>query len=286
MSKVYIPKFSDIVSQLDMEAVSEAIFTPKREGHAPPKYTLDEFENIKEMVWAAAEKWLGRDLVDFRFDDIESEIRYPVAGTEIKGYVDLGGTLNGHVKPFDEFPGARMIVDWKTRGGELDTRWRSRLIDSWQWKMYAAMNGATVFNYRGISTRTYPETQTREIIIAVPHTVREEVEALAIQLITTRDKLINLGLSPWPRHMPDACRDGTPYECPFKLDCDNYTMPAFTPVSKVMSYTEFHRFMECPELSRRMQLEPEADESEATNIGNGFHSAMANLYTQARSIKL
>lgn len=285
MPKVYIPEFKDIVSQFDMEAVAEAIWTPKREGLPKPHYTLDEFENIKEMIWVAAEKWVPRDLVDLQIDSIEDEVRYPIAGTEIKGYLDLSGTLNGLIKPFDEYAGKRMIVDWKTRNGELDTRWRTRLIDSWQWKMYAAMTGATIVNYRGVSRRE--GSPPREIILAVPQTVAEEVDVFATQLIKTRENLIQLGLSPWPRNMPDACREGTAYECPFKLDCDNYSMPMFTPLSKVMSYTEFHRFMECPELSRRMQVEaPGVDETEASNIGSGFHSGMAALYTQLKNIKL
>jgi hypothetical protein len=286
VSKLHIPAFADLIPQLDMEAVAEAIFKPKREGQPPPKYSLDEFENIKEMIWAAGEKWLGRDLVDLNVESVEEKVLYPIGGTEIKGYLDLVGTLKGGIKPFDEFAGSRMVVDWKTRDGELDTRWRSRLIDSWQWKLYSAMSGAKVFNYRGVSRRTVPEAQTREIILAVPHTVVEEVENYALQLIEQRRLLIDMGISPWPRNMPDACRDGTPYECPFKLDCDNYTMPKFIPVSKVMSYTEFHRLQECPEFSRRMQGEPEADETEASNVGSGFHSGVAELWSQARSIKL
>lgn len=288
MSKINIPSFDDLLAQLNMEAVAEAIMQPRKEGEKPPRYNLDEFENIKEMILLAAEKWLGRDLVEFNITSIEEENRYVPEGNigEYKAFFDVQTTLNGIVKPYTDYKGQICIVDWKTRDGELDQRWRTRLIDSWQWKIYAAISGAKIFNYRGISRRcNLSDTPTKEILIEVPPTVKDEVNEYFAGLYAQRQGLIGSNINVWPRNF-DACFDYG-RECPFKMDCDEYTMPRYVPQEgKVMSYTSLKYFQRCNEFSRRMLGEPTADDTEDSNIGAGFHSGVANLWGQARHITL
>lgn len=267
-----------------MDAVAAAIWSPDRSG-ATPTYTEDEFQNIKEMVYSAADKWLGRDLVTLTIVNIEQEGRlYAGTTNEVKGYIDLEVTVNegDNIAPFNQYGGASMVIDWKTRGGELDQRWRERLIDSWQWRLYAAMIGAQLVSYRGVSAACeFTGSDTKEIIIKVGDTNAVEVgEYIAGQ--TNMLASLN-GFTVYPRNMPWACNKGN-VECPFKTDCDNYTMPRFEPTPKVMSYTEFERFSHCPEYYRRSRQE--SGQSAAASLGQGFHRAMECLYRQAQTIKL
>lgn len=286
-SKVQIPDFQQIVKYLDFNKIAEAISTDPKTG-APIVYRQSDLDNIKDMIWTAAEKWLPRDLVEFQIDTIEQKIECEIAGYKIKAYQDVDGTLNGKLKPYDEYKAARFVLDWKTSAGELDTRWKNRLVDSWQWKLYTYMSGAKVFNYRGVSRRCEAEAcLTRDVILEVPTTNKEEVEEFVRGALTQRSALIHDQLQVWPRNMPDACNKYNRL-CPFKDDCDMYTMPRYAgDGNKVMSYSYITEFMLCPEKARRSEREEAGiDESEETSIGHGFHAGIAELYRQAKEIKL
>lgn len=286
------PTWADYKDDFDLEAISQAVWTPGREGAAIPRYTDDEFENIKEMVWSAAEKWVPRDIAELVVTGVE-EKETMWYGTnaptdEVKGFLDVKGVLRGTMSPFGEFAGQTLIVDWKTRDGELSQEWKERLIDSWQWRIYAAMTGAKVINYRGISRNcdAFLGCDTRDILIAVPDSNSAEVFEYLEGMTAQRNALIQIGATVWPRHQRDACYKYR-RECEYKLDCEMYTMPKYVPeVGKVLSYTELDRFARCPEYSRRkLREDPGKDEDEATNIGSGFHRAMAALYLQLKEIQ-
>jgi len=272
-----------------MKEVAAAILASDREERIT-RYTEDEYANVKEMVWSAAERWFPQDVVEFNTAlvyKVEQEHTYLYDGENIKAYLDVAAQLKGQLKTYEEFRGQTVVVDWKTKEGELDTRWKDKLVDSWQWRIYADMAGAQVFNYRGISRRCIGGVcPTRDIPLAVPSTNREEVSEYVRGLLAQRNALISIGAKVWPRNMPDAC-NMYGRECPFYGDCTDYTMPRWTPpMGKVMSFTQFHRFITCPERSRRLLLTPEDDETLATNIGGGVHQGLAALWAQLPNIKI
>lgn len=280
MSKVTVPALEDILSYFNMDAVVEAIWTPDSKGRKPT-YGWDEFDNIKEMVWAAAKKWLARDLVEFNITGVERLTEY----SDIKGYMDVEATMKGVIKPFDTYAGKKIVVDWKTRDGELDDRWRNRLIDSWQWKIYASMTDASIFSYRGVSRRCPEgECSTKEILLIVQPWNKEAVYTQLEGQSAMVNGLIDGAITPWPMHMPDACNKYG-RECEYYDDCSNYKMPQFVPeTGKVQSYSRLDDFARCPELyRRRTRDEGEAGES---LLGSGVHFALAELYRQAKDVKI
>ena len=272
--------FDEILRKINLDAIEAAILAPKEPGAAPPQYSLDEVQNIKEMILLAGERWLPRDLTELT--DVNVELRYDSPEMGLKGFLDLVGTLRGTQKPFDEFAGHKIVIDWKTRTGDLDQRWKDRLVDSWQGRIYAALSGSVLINYRGVSRRgNHTEYPCKDVLLVVPYTNDREVEEYVRGKTAERNALIELGLDVWPRHMPDAC-NAFGRECPFKGDCDAYSMPRYLPeTSKVMSYTSYHNFCLCPERARRLERLLEADGGEEANVGDGFHKGMAALYREA-----
>lgn len=281
------PAWADLRSQFDFDAIREAIFKPNRPKQPTPQYAPDDVANIMEMIESAGQKWVPRDWVELNVTEVENLVEgtWPVA---VKGYVDIQGTLNGTMAPFREFTGGLMIVDWKTRDGELSQDWKDRLVDSWQWRIYAYLTSATVINYRGVTRKceAFSGCDTRDVLIGVPVSNTQEVVEYLHGLNEQRNQLIKIGAEVWPRHMPDACNKYR-RECEYKLDCDTYVnIPRYVPeAGKVMSYTEFDRFARCPEYSRRKLRETGEEDDEALYIGSGFHRGIANLYEQLRRLK-
>ena len=283
--KPKLPNFDEILRAIDLDKVEAAIFAPKCEGGPIPEYTLDEVRNIKEMLLLAGERWLPRDLVELEDIRVEEYVTAPNLG--MKAFMDVTGTLRGLHKPFDDYPGCRMIIDWKTRDGELDQRWKDRLVASWQWRIYGSLSQAVLFNYRGISRRCdFTDYPCKDVLLVIPESNDLEVEEYVRGKTAERNALIQLGLDVWPRHMPDAC-GMYGRECPFKGDCEAYSMPRYLPFeTKVMSYTAYHNFCICPEKARRLERLPEADSGDEANVGSGFHAAMAELYLQASKLSI
>jgi len=281
--KVKIPEFEAVWPLIDQTKVEEALWSPKRDGRKPT-YSLDEVNNIYEMLENACRHWLPRDLVELKIEEVEGLYQDEIG---IKGYIDVLGTMNGTIKPFDAYKNKRIIIDWKTRDGELDQRWRDRLIDSWQWKIYASLTGASVISYRGVSSRCYDDgCATKEILLGVHDTCVKETFDYIRGVQLQRQALVNVGMDIWPRNMPDACFKYS-YECPFKYDCDHYTMPRYVPKSdREMSYTSLGQFQRCPEFARRMENAPEADDTDTSNKGDAFHKCIAEVYRQASKIKV
>lgn len=290
--KIELPDFEEYVPHLNLEAIEHAILSPNREDAPAPNYSLADLKEIKSLIWAAGEKWLPRDMVELEDIEVEKEselvVNLPQHPPEkVHGFIDLQGTLNGVFKPYIEYKGGRWAADWKTRDGELDQNWRTKLIDSHQYKIYSAMVGAQVFNYRGISRRVVDGVHpTKDIIIALPPTNAEEVQNHLSGQFLMLNSLIDNKVEVFPQYMPDACYKFQ-RQCAFKDDCDTYSMPRYPLVpGKIMSYTAFSWFSRCPEMYRRMINAPGSDETEEANIGSGTHSGLANLWEQAKEIKL
>ncbi|MEN6587807.1 MAG: hypothetical protein ABFE02_17335 [Sulfuricella sp.] len=264
--------FTAHVPHLNMEAVAAAIL---KVDHDAPALAQFEFEEVKRMVWAAAEKWFDRDMREFELTGIEKRVDRP----DGKGFLDVVGRMRGRMKPFDAFAGQTFIIDWKTSKNALDAAWKDRLLDSWQWRMYAEWEQARVFIYRGVSRGT--DIETREVILAVGDTNGQEVYEYLAGTEAARRALIEARLPVWPRHMPSACLQyGLDHECEFFAECLQYSMPQKTITPGVLSYTAAERFWRCPELYRRGVLSPEKMGSSSSEIGEAFHRGMAELYRQ------
>lgn len=278
-NKVTLPTTEQILQLIDLKKVEEAIELPGRDGQKP-KFSLDELRNIKEMVLSCAEHWLPVDLYQLEIIGIEKEYNNP------RGFLDVEAIIKRPYFPsLKPFVGQKIVIDWKTTAGELDVRWKDKKIDSYQWRIYCHLADAPVFSYRGVSRKNFEgECPTREVLLAASHTNSEEVALQLDAVSLLREVLIDGKYEVWPRNF-DSCHDFN-RECPFKYDCDNYTMPRFVPEGKDLSHTSMQNFLRCPEFARRISGAPGADDSDESNIGKGTHSALAELYTQAMKIDI
>lgn len=287
-SKTDEERFLELWNRLDIEKVAEAIKHPALSDY--------DFEDAKMCVWAAAAKWLIRDL-DVFSDSIlveyEKRINFSIEGEacEVKGIFDLWGnfkSISVH-KQFENYEDSCFIIDWKTSRGSLDTAWRKRLIYSRQWRLYSAIVDARVFMYRGIqrSTKLGEEPDCKEIIIEVPRNNKIEVCQQTAQLLVQRARLIknSYEFPIWPKNMPDACfQYGR--ECPYLVDCESNNVVNYIPdLGHPMSYSRLKTFQACPERHRRDLLAKSQDltedESDDTIFGSAVHRGLAELYTQA-----
>lgn len=276
--KIELPSFDLYLEKLDLSLVEKAIEEPDRGDTKPPIYSNDELKNIKEMILSTAEHWLPRDMYEIEITGIEKRYDNP------KAYIDIEGVIK---KPYfdsmKEFEGKKIVIDWKTRDGELDTRWKDQKIDSYQWRIYSSVVDASVFSYRGVSRRCLAgDCPTREVLIAVPALNHVMVGNQLIGVREQINSLIAMNQGVWPQNF-DSCYDFN-RECPFKIDCDDYTMPRFVPASKDLSFTSMSHFLRCSEFYRRLQGSPNADDTEESKVGTGFHKGIAELYRQAVEI--
>lgn len=274
--KIELIPFAEIVNELaPLIKVDEAIL---RRDEGERELITDDLVNVKEMVWAAGEQWLSRDLLDFKpgVSIEQEEIIEMSEGLKFKAVMDVSAISQGTYKPLDQFKDERLLIDWKTAGGELSQAWRDRLVDSWQWRLYSAMQGASVFSYRGVSRR---DLSTKEVIIKVPETNFQESMEYLRASNKLREQLKTFDV--WPRNMPHAC-GAFGYECPYYTDCISYSMPRQVPEDRPMSYSRLKEFYLCPERCRRGLIETEVEqEDEAPSIGSAFHRGIAALYEEA-----
>lgn len=272
--------FRDIQTRLDFTLVADAIKSV-REGGSP--LSNDEFEMAKGMVWTLAENFAARDVNNF---DIEAtELRFELVGIKdqiapLVGYIDVCGTIKDDctLKPFNDFRGKRIVIDWKTRRGELDTRWKERLVDSWQWRIYTYFYGADLMLYRGVND----EEESREIIIKVPDTNKVEVEEYLQGAFLMRRALTDANLEVWPRKMSSQTCEAYGRTCPFYDECRENTMPRQALPDRSMSYTQLENFFLCPERSRRLLLLEDEGDSESTRLGQAVHRGIEEVYKQIK----
>lgn len=272
------PPVEQYFEQLDQEKIAQAIIHD--EDGKEVKLTEWDFEDAKRLIWNAAEKWLVRDLRELIVapDGFEKRMSLEWGGSKpMKGYIDMEGQLRGTIKPFIDYAGRPFVLDWKTSKNTLDTEWRERLIDSWQWRIYHAATDCGVIIYRGLSRNG----DTKELLIAPPETTKREVQEYVSGALAMRNALVTLGAEVYPRHKPYACH-AYGRECPFYTDCDNYdSIPRQALEDKEMSYSRLEHLLLCPEKHRRLIIEAGADDSEETTFGQAIHRGLAETWRQA-----
>lgn len=274
-----LPPLEDYASQIDFEQVTEAVLGPP----GTPRIAEYELDDIKQMIWTAAEKWLVRDIYDFQIENVEEEYReghrLPTGEIQVfRGFKDVEGWLRGRLNVSRKYAGQKCVIDWKTTHSTLDKTWEDRLLDSWQWKKYLYCSGAQVMLYRGFNRHG----ETRELLIERPPDLEQIVPEQMIGVALERQALISAGLTVWPRRMPGAC-GSYGRECPHLADCRSNTMPraAILP-GRTLSYSSMDTFMLCPERARRSLLEEGTSDTKETLSGQAIHRGLAEIYRQVK----
>lgn len=273
-----LPSLEHYAEQLDFDRITAAILGPAGTG----KIAEYEIEDIKMMIWTAAEKWLVRDIYDFEIKAVEREylvpIELPYGPQPFRGFLDVEGRLRGRLNVSKKHAGKKATIDWKTTHSTLDKTWEERLLDSWQWKLYMYFTGVDVMLYRGFNRKG----ETRELMIERPAGLDEVVLSQISGVAVEREALIQLGAEVWPRKMPGAC-GSYGRECPFLGDCRDNSMPRASILpGRSFSYSSMDRFMLCPERYRRGVLQEGAEDTEESSTGQAIHRGLAELYTQVR----
>ena len=264
----------EVLSSLDLDRIS-SIALQGKDGQST--LLAHDYEDVKLMLWAAAEKWLLPDLQTLSVSSLglEEEFLLPFGGYPVRGFLDLRGSYRRGIDR-----GKVVVVDWKTASGELDIAWQSRLVDSKQWRLYSQVPpGADFISYRGVNTKG----KTREVYIdlAAVSGVREDVDNYfggvgdMLRVLAPRDI--------WPMNRPSACGQYG-QTCPFTTDCANGTQPRYLlPAEEItLSYSGASRFLTCPEKYRRMKhAEHGIDGTDATRLGNAFHNGAEEIWRQA-----
>jgi hypothetical protein len=247
-----------------------------------------DFDEAKRLILTAADKWLVKDIYDLEITGIEEEYldTLPILGQPqtFKGIRDITGVIRGRLNATKNHAGKKVVIDWKTTYATLDTTWKDRYADSWQWKKYAHFGGADIILFRGVNRKG----ETKEIFIEVPKNNSEDVNLQLTGLVAERRALIESGLDVWPRRMPSAC-GSYGRECPYFEDCRTLTMPRGVPfpADKSFSYSSMDVFMNCPERNRRAVVESALGAQEVTDesdFGVAVHAGLAELYTQANEL--
>ena len=278
-------KWKDLKKHIDWIKVEDEII-----AHQAKFISTDRLRTANKLVHDAAEYFLPLDLKWFKITGIEKEYEYTYSSELIpdRGIIDLIFEIKTDAgKPYKDYVGETLVVDWKSTGGELNTDWRNRYIPSWQWKRYAEATKAKLFEYRGVSTKTYFDGQGYKqvcgpIIIEVPE--NNSINVQTDYKATQYSKLGISDLSVYPRNAPSACyKFGE--TCPEKEDCDTFAMPQEKLVNiKHASYSSDELFKLCPEKYRRYKLRGVKEEDYESNsfLGTMFHRGIAEVYKQIK----
>lgn len=272
--------WDNVLPLLDLHKVAEQIAAVEGRALLNP-----EFEDVKELVLIAGRTWLVRDLVDFNVQGLEEEVfidDIPGQRTQFHGFVDLKGTLTGKGTEFlKPYAGRVVVLDWKTTKSQVETDWKKRLINSWQWQIYSHATDARIFMYRGISL-TYKTTN--EVILQVPHSNSDEVRTYLAGKYRERQALVDGQFPVWPMTKQDYACKSYGRDCPYLEDCKDYNMPQQAIEDRQLSYSSISTFAMCEERHRRDTLAEGKDESDATVMGTAFHRGMEALYDQGRRL--
>lgn len=281
--------FVEIWAGLDVERIASEILGPE-----PERTSAVDFEDAKQCVYEASQAWLEVDLANFDITGVETLY----LDEKFKAYLDLEGRVKAEpeYKGYRPYAGRRVIFDWKTTSGSMDAVWADRLLDSWQWRLYANLEPpASLFVYRGIrrpgNLEELQRIKMREIQLEVPGTNGEETREFLEGMLAHRNMLVASDLAVWPRSRPDHC-NAYNKACPFTSDCDRYTMPR-TKLTETghLSYSSIKTLQGCPEKYRRLRLlkqegdDTAVDETEETRFGQAVHRGLAEVYRQAYKIK-
>jgi hypothetical protein len=274
--------WKQIKKEINWDKVDSAIIHANEDS-----ISSDRFKLAKEMVTDAAEYFLPGDLKWFTIEAIEHEFKHEYQPDLIdRGFIDLILTVKDTApKPYKDFAGQKILVDWKSTSGELGTTWRDYYIESFQWKRYSNVIGNVLFEYRGISSKKLWSDnkfvcQCAPLILQVPKNNAENVTAELYAMKIQKKALLPLTI--YPRNMPNACfKYGE--TCGRYDDCANFTMPKELLVHpETTSYSTDELFKLCPEKYRRAKLDNvrEDDFESASGLGTLVHRGLAEIYTQ------
>lgn len=274
--------FLDVWGTLDKDKIAAAIMP------AGTTMTDFDFDDAKACVFAAAERWLMEDLGNFAITGLECRERLWIENginQEIKAFVDMKANVlpKPHHAVFRPYAGQTVVADWKSARSALDTRWSDRLINSQQWRLYAAATDAKLFVYRGVRRRQHPgeDPETRAVILEVPESNLVETKVYAEGVYRMRRALVDSGLPIWPRNMPSACHEFQ-RACPYLADCEGGTSPRIAGADKVLSYSSMKDFLTCAERHRRNTLPGSTSgDNNDTLFGNAVHRGLAEVWSQA-----
>lgn len=276
--------WKQLKAEINWEKVDSTIIDTKEEF-----ITQERFKSAKKLVIDAAEYFLPLDLKYFKIREIEKPYLYRHENAVLpdKGVIDLVLEIRNEAeKPYNGHTGKIMICDWKSTSTALDTAWRDRHSGSWQWRRYAAVENASLFEYRGVSTKTYYNNNEFKstcglLILEVPSDNESDciTEFLALEQmkLSLEENLV------YPRNMPNACyKYGE--DCAFLDDCTDKTMPLSKIELTHASYSSDEVFKLCPEKFRRQKLiDEKVDNYEsASYLGSMFHRGIAEIYTQMK----
>jgi hypothetical protein len=259
------------VADIDWSRVEAAVL-----GDKPSEILSFDFSDVKTMIFAAAEKWLATDLKTL--SNLQTELPFNISSLgqfPTRGFIDLSA-----VYTHGELSGAGLVADWKTSDGELDVNWQSRLVGSFQWKLYAYVTGAKYISYRGVNRKG----KTREVFIKVPEFAIEQA-VRQFRLVSTQIAgMVNEDV--WTQKMPSSC-GAFNSTCQFLNDCQTDSMPRYVlnPAEIGLSYSGMDRFNLCPEKFRRVAKT--ADEgNESTRLGSAFHRGVEEVWRQAFGLEV
>ena len=281
--------FVEIWAALDVERIASEILGPN-----PERTSAVDFEDAKQCVYEASQAWLEVDLANFDITGVETLY----LDEKFKAYLDLEGRVKAEpeYKGYKPYANQRVIFDWKTTSGSMDGVWADRLLDSWQWRLYANLNPpASLFVYRGIrrpgNLEELQRIKMRELQIEVPETNAEEAREFLDGMLAYRNMLVASGMKVWPRNRPDYCTEFR-RTCFANVECDRYTMPRTQLIETGhLSHSSIKVLLGCPEKYRRLRLMKQegddtvVDETDATLFGQAVHRGLAEVYRQAYKIK-
>lgn len=239
------------------------------QGEGKPRLADWDVEDAVRMCKGAYERWGEKDVKECKeLVSLETEFSCAIAtDVSFHGVIDLGYKNNN-----DEI----IIIDWKTSRSTLDINWQQRLIDSFQWRMYAAATNAKRVTYRGINRKS--PVEFRDCVIEVPESTPAEVYGQIAGIYAMRSSLVSAQLPVWPRNSPRACF-AYGDRCVHLKDCQGYSMPRGIPNLHEISYSQMDEFLLCPEKYRRTQGD-EKDKDEETLFGTIVHRGLAEVWQQ------
>lgn len=292
-------KWEQIDAHLDWTAIKAACRGGIPPVESPTMFAApDESAQALRMVERGLRRWAARDLYTAEIDGTESHFNFRGLA---HGFIDLELRIVREYKSFTrDHVGKKAIVDWKSTKGALDAAWVTRLEHSWQWKLYAAAQGAEIMIYRGIAK----SEGEREVILDLPPV--EDLEEIVEhqfrgyhEVLRLHDSRTNIRHPAWNRHMPYAC-GAYAHKCPHVEDCTKHTSPfVIIPpeiLAKPISYSSGERLALCPERHRRYLIAREGldttlgevddlDETEETRLGSAMHRGLEEAYKQMKTLR-
>jgi PD-(D/E)XK nuclease superfamily protein len=298
-----MPTIEDILDAIDTAPIVDAI-------RAEPLVHWG-YEDAAKIVWNVASRFLPGDLERYAACKAVEQhwalklldgrtvqfYRGDEADQSVSDYASDVRLIHGYADLVMLTPELRLeVIDWKT-AAELDKAWSDRLDDSWQWRLYCAVYGASSFVYRGIEKSSlapripgmpydWGKAPMKELRYTPSVANNGDVLEQLASTFVSRDALEEyFPFGHWPRRMPEACRSFG-QRCAYWDVCrGGVPEPEGLYTSKPLSYSGMGRFLNCNEHYRLATLTGVRESSPATDLGNAVHRGTAALYAQFNRLK-